>query len=67
MHGLKFQSVALPNSLIGDLYGPVEGRCHDAGMLKNSGLLNDLSRVDLTQEGISFVCMGIQPTPFVPL
>ena len=67
VHGLKFQSVALPNSLIGNLYGPVEGRCHDAGMLKNSSLLNDLSRVDLTQEGISFVCMGIQPTPFVPL
>ena len=26
IHGLKFQSVALPNGLIGNLYGPVEGR-----------------------------------------
>ena len=33
VHALKFQSVALPDGLIGNLYGPVEGRCHDAGML----------------------------------
>ena len=39
VHGLKFQSVALPNGLIGNLYGPVEGRRHDAGILKDSDLL----------------------------
>ena len=31
VHALKFQSVALPNGMIGNLYGPVEGRRHDAG------------------------------------
>jgi hypothetical protein len=42
VHALKFQSVALPNGLIANLYGPVEGRRHDAGMLKDSGLLGSL-------------------------
>ena len=44
VHSLKFQSVALPNGLIVNLYGPVEGRHHDAGMLKDSGLLTTLQR-----------------------
>ena len=51
MYGLKFQSVALPNSLRENLYGPVEGRRHDAGMLKDSGLLNDLSRFGFNTRG----------------
>ena len=42
VHALKFQSVALPNGLIANLYGPVEGCRHDAGMLKDSGLLQAL-------------------------
>ncbi|CAH3147117.1 unnamed protein product, partial [Pocillopora meandrina] len=42
VHALKFQSVALPNGLIANMFGPVEGRRHDAGMLHDSGLLNDL-------------------------
>ena len=39
VHGIKFQSVVAPNGLIADLYGPVEGRRHDSGMLAMSGLL----------------------------
>lgn len=39
VHSLKFQSVALPNGLIANLYGPLEGRRHDAGMLAESNLL----------------------------
>ncbi|XP_068737629.1 trichohyalin-like [Montipora capricornis] len=42
VHALKFQSIALPNGLMGNLYGPVEGRKHDEGMLVDSGLLHDL-------------------------
>ena len=42
VHGLKLQSVALPNGLIGNLYGPVVRRRHNAGMLKDSGLLTSL-------------------------
>ena len=32
VHSVKFQSVALPNGLVGHLYGPVEGKRHDSGM-----------------------------------
>ena len=41
---MKFQSVALPNGLVGHLCGPVEGKRHDSGMLASSGLLQDLQR-----------------------
>ena len=63
VHGLKFQSVALPNGLIGNLYGPVEGRRHDAGMLKDSGLLNDLSRVGFNTRGEVLCLYGESSLP----
>ncbi|XP_073251791.1 uncharacterized protein [Porites lutea] len=44
VHALKFQSVVLPSGMIAYMYGPVEGRKHDAGMLADSGLLADLQR-----------------------
>lgn len=34
VHALKFQSVAIPNRLIANLYDLVEGRRHDAGISK---------------------------------
>ena len=37
---LKFQAVVIPSGLVANLYGPIEGRRHDAGMLEESGLLN---------------------------
>ncbi|XP_074634541.1 uncharacterized protein LOC141893070 [Acropora palmata] len=42
VHSLKFQSVTLPNGLIAHLFGPVEGRMHDARMLAVSQLYDDL-------------------------
>lgn len=42
VHSIKFQSVACPNGLIANLYGPVEGRRHDSGMLADSQLLPEL-------------------------
>lgn len=39
VHAIKFQSVVAPNGLIANLFGPVEGRRHDSGMLALSGLL----------------------------
>ena len=44
VHSLKFQSVVAPNGLIANLYGAVEGRRHDSGMLGDSGLLNLLQQ-----------------------
>ena len=42
VHSIKFQSVVAANGLIANLYGPVEGRRHDSGMLAMSGLLQVL-------------------------
>ncbi|CAH3180049.1 unnamed protein product, partial [Porites lobata] len=44
MHGLKYHSVALPNGMIANMFGPVEGRKHDSAMLADSGLLQDLEQ-----------------------
>ena len=43
-HGLKFQSIILPNGIIGDLYGPVEGCLHDAAMLRESESLSRMRK-----------------------
>ena len=42
VHALKFHSVVAPNGLIVSLYGPVEGRRHDAFLLRKAGLLPQL-------------------------
>ena len=44
VHAIKFQSVVAPNGMIANLYGPVEGKRHDSGMLAESGLLNILQQ-----------------------
>ena len=45
VHGIKFQSVALPNGMIANLNGPYEGRKHDSTMLYESNLVQDLQRI----------------------
>ena len=42
VHVIKFQSVVDPNGLIANLYGLVESRRHDSGMLGESGLFRNL-------------------------
>ena len=39
VHALKFQAVALCNEIVANLFGPVEGRHHDAGILTDFGVL----------------------------
>ena len=39
VHALRLQSIFTPNGIIANLFGPVEGRRHDSGMLAMSGLL----------------------------
>jgi hypothetical protein len=39
VHGMKFQSVILPDGMFAQLYGPVEARRHDVILLKDSGLV----------------------------
>jgi hypothetical protein len=40
VHGMKFQSIILPDGMFGQLYGPVEARRHDVILLKESGLVS---------------------------
>ena len=50
-NGLKFQSIALPNGIIGNLFGPVEGKRHDCFLLRESGLLNQLQQIAFNNHG----------------
>jgi nuclease HARBI1 len=45
VHALKLQSLSAPDGLIVDLTGPWEGRRHDCGMLRESGLLSRLEEI----------------------
>ena len=38
-HALKYQSITTPNGMIANLYGPVEGKRHDATIFRISGLM----------------------------
>ena len=44
-HGLKFQSVIVPDGMIVEMFGPVEGRRHDTTVLKSSNLEQQLLRL----------------------
>ena len=58
VHGLKFQIISTPNGLIANLFGPVEGRKHDAGMLRMSGLLEQLERYMTGNHGEIYALYG---------
>ena len=66
VHALKFQSVVVPNGLIANLYGPVEGRRHDAGLLNDSGLLNTLQQVAFSPAGDVLCLYGDPAYPLRP-
>ncbi|KAK3746634.1 hypothetical protein QZH41_012839 [Actinostola sp. cb2023] len=52
VHALTFQSIVIPNGIIANLYGPVEGRKHDSGMLADSEIYNnDLTRNSFDPNG----------------
>ena len=65
-HGLKFQSVMLPNGIIGDLYGPVEGCRHDAAMLRESALLQRLQQHCHRPDGTPYQLFGDPAYPISP-
>lgn len=58
VHALKFQSVTLPNGLIAHLFGPVEGRRHDAGILRDSHLLGELEGQAFSPTGEAMCLYG---------
>ena len=58
VHAIKFQSVVTPNGLIANLYGPVEGRCHDSRILGMSGLLQQLQQYSHSPAGAPLCIYG---------
>ena len=58
VHAKKFQSVAAPNGMIANLYGPVESKRHDTGMLAMSGLLPQLQLHARTRNGSPLCVCG---------
>ena len=44
-HGLKFQSVLVPDEFIACLFSPVPAKTHDARLLQESGLLDQLEEI----------------------
>ncbi|XP_064650929.1 uncharacterized protein LOC135502205 [Lineus longissimus] len=63
-HCYKFQSVSAPNGMIANMYGPVEGRRHDAAMLRMSGLLDQLEALDRQAPG--YMLYGDRAYPIRP-
>lgn len=53
-----FQSMVAPNRLICHLFRPLEGRRHDAFMLHESGLLQELGRKMNKANGDPYVIYG---------
>lgn len=58
VHGLKFQSVVIPNGLIANMYGPIEAKRHDSAMLRMSELLPKLEQYMTMPGGTVFSLYG---------
>ena len=65
-HGIKFQSIALPNGLIGYLWGPVLARRHDSHMLDECQLLPQLRQM-MIRCGGTFCLFGDPAYPLSPV
>ena len=67
IHAIKFQSVVIPNGLIANLYGPMEGRRHDCALLRSSGLVEEFQARQLTdRQGQPFALYGDPAYPLRP-
>ena len=66
VHALKFQSVVAANGLIANLFGPVEGRRHDSGMLGDSGLFRELQQHSHDQNNNILCIYGDPAYPLRP-
>ncbi|CAC5389771.1 unnamed protein product [Mytilus coruscus] len=58
VHAIKFQSIVSPNGLVANMYGPIEGRRHDAGLLRESGICGELQTHITTPTGDIYVIYG---------
>ncbi|CAC5396108.1 unnamed protein product [Mytilus coruscus] len=58
VHAIKFQSIVSPNGLVANMYGPIESRRHDAGLLRESGICGELQTHMTTPTGDIYVIYG---------
>ena len=58
VHAIKFQSVVAPNGMVANLYGPMEGKRHDATMLARSNLLGQLVQHSRAPDGTILCIYG---------
>ena len=65
-HGLKFQTIATPDGLFAHMFGPIEGCRQDSGMLRESGLVNQLESVSDTPNGKTYCIYGDPAHPLRP-
>lgn len=65
-HALKYQIVTTPDGLISHMYGPVEGRRHDAGVFGESGLLPQLQQHMNGAAGNPYALFGDSAYPLSP-
>ena len=66
VHAIKFQSVAVPNCLVANLYRPVEGKRHDSSMLAKSSLYNQLVLYSRATNGDPLCLYGDPAYPHRP-
>ena len=63
IHAIKFQSMVIPNGLVANLYGSMEGRRHDCALLRSSGLMDEFAARQLRdRQGLPFALYGALPT-----
>lgn len=63
VHCIKFQSIMCPNGLHAHLFGPIEGRRHDARMLAESQILQAMNNWPMNAQGEPFAVYGDQGYP----
>ena len=63
---LRLTCPATPNGLVANLYGPIEGRRHDSGMLANSSILPLLQEYSVNQNGNQLSIYGDLTYPLRP-
>ena len=51
VHAIKCQAIATTNGLVASIYGPIEGRRHDSGILADSAILPLLQQYSINQNG----------------